>query len=36
VARPLDQRSIPTRRLLGNEAIESFNAWRAKTDKIEY
>jgi guanine deaminase len=36
VARPLDQRRIPIRQLLGEEAIESFNAWRAKTDKIEY
>src|ERR1022692_4250799 len=36
VARPLDQRRIPTRRLLGEEAIESFNAWRAQPDKIEY
>ena len=36
VTKPLDQRSIPTKRLLGDEAIESFNAWRAKTDKIEY
>jgi tRNA(Arg) A34 adenosine deaminase TadA len=36
VAKPLDQRSVPIKRLLGNEAIESFNAWRAKTDKIEY
>jgi tRNA(Arg) A34 adenosine deaminase TadA len=36
IAQPLDQRKIPTRRLLGEEAMESFNAWRAKTDKIEY
>lgn len=36
VSRPLDQRKIPTKRLLGQEAIESFNAWRAQTDKIEY
>jgi len=36
VARPLDQRKIPTKQLLGDEAIESFNAWRAQTDKIEY
>ena len=36
VARPLDQRKIPTQRLLGDQAIESFNAWRAQTDKIEY
>jgi len=36
VSRPLDQRKIPAKRLLGQEAIESFNAWRAQTDKIEY
>ena len=36
VKRPLDQRRIPTKRLLGDEAIESFNTWRARTDKIEY
>jgi guanine deaminase len=36
VKRPLDQRRIPIKRLLGEEAIESFNTWRAKTDKIEY
>jgi tRNA(Arg) A34 adenosine deaminase TadA len=36
VKRPIDQRRIPITRLLGNEAIESFNTWRAKTDKIEY
>ena len=35
VKRPLDQRSIPTTRLLGDEAIEAFNAWRAQADKIE-
>jgi guanine deaminase len=36
VKRPLDQRSIPTTRLLGDEAIAAFNAWCAQTDKIEY
>ena len=36
VKRPVDQRKIPTKRLLGPEAMESFNTWRAKTDKIEY
>jgi tRNA(Arg) A34 adenosine deaminase TadA len=36
VKRPLDQRSIPTTRLLGDQAIEAFNAWRAQTHKIEY
>ena len=36
VKRPPDQRRIPMTRLLGDEAIESFNTWRVKTDKIEY
>jgi tRNA(Arg) A34 adenosine deaminase TadA len=36
VAKPLGERSLPIKRLLGDEAIESFNAWRAKTDKVEY
>ena len=36
VGRPTDQRKIPTNRLLSDEAIASFNAWRAQTDKIEY
>ena len=36
VRRPIDQRSIPMKRLLAGEAIESFNTWRAQTDKIEY
>jgi tRNA(Arg) A34 adenosine deaminase TadA len=36
VGRPIDQRKIPTKRLLPDEAIESFNTWRAQTDKIEY
>jgi tRNA(Arg) A34 adenosine deaminase TadA len=36
VSRPLDQRRIPTKCLLGDEAIESFNLWRAQADKIEY
>jgi tRNA(Arg) A34 adenosine deaminase TadA len=34
--RPLDQRKIPITRLLADEAIESFDTWRAQTDKIEY
>ena len=36
VRRPIDRRSIPMKRLLAGEAIESFNTWRAQTDKIEY
>jgi tRNA(Arg) A34 adenosine deaminase TadA len=36
VRRPINQRSIPMKRLLAGEAIESFNTWRAQTDKIEY
>jgi tRNA(Arg) A34 adenosine deaminase TadA len=34
--RPLTQRRIPIARLLADEAIESFDTWRAQADKIEY
>ena len=36
VSRPIDQRRIPMERLLANQAMESFNTWRARVDKIEY
>jgi guanine deaminase len=36
IARPLDQRKIPITRLLGDEAIVSFDTWRAQAAKIEY
>jgi tRNA(Arg) A34 adenosine deaminase TadA len=36
VSRTIEQRRIPTKRLLGDEAMETFNTWRAQTDKIEY
>jgi guanine deaminase len=36
VAKPIAQRTIPTARLLGDEAIESFDMWRATPNKIEY
>jgi guanine deaminase len=36
IARPLDQRRIPIVRLLGEEAIVSFDTWRAQEAKIEY
>ena len=36
VKRPVDARKIPMKRLLAAEAMESFNTWRAQTDKIEY
>lgn len=36
VRRPIDQRSIPMKRMLAGEAIASFKTWRAQTDKIEY
>ena len=29
-------RKIPTTQILRDEAIEAFNKWRNKTDKIEY
>jgi tRNA(Arg) A34 adenosine deaminase TadA len=36
IARPLDQRKIPIERLLGKEAIVSFDTWRAQEAKIKY
>lgn len=36
IALNYDERSIPTEILLGNEAIEAFNLWKASTDKTEY
>jgi tRNA(Arg) A34 adenosine deaminase TadA len=36
VSRPIDQRRIPMKRLLADQAMESFNTWRARVDKIEY
>ena len=36
IARPLDQRRIPITRLLGDQAIVSFNTWCAQTAKIKY
>jgi guanine deaminase len=36
IARPLDQRKIPIARMLGDQAIASFDTWRAQAGKIEY
>ncbi|WP_263410688.1 nucleoside deaminase [Terriglobus tenax] len=36
VKRPLEQRTIPTRQLLHDEALESFHAWADSAKKIEY
>jgi guanine deaminase len=36
IARPLDQRKIPIARLLGEEAIVSFDTWCAQEAKIKY
>ncbi len=36
VRRSLTERRIPATRMLGNEAMESFDAWRAEIDKIKY
>jgi tRNA(Arg) A34 adenosine deaminase TadA len=36
VSRSVDQRRIPMKRLLADQAMESFNTWRARVDKIEY
>jgi guanine deaminase len=36
VKKPHDQRTIPTGRLLGHEAMAAFNAWRTFEQKIGY
>lgn len=36
ILKPVDQRMIPTLRLLADEAIKPFEAWKNKTDKIPY
>ena len=36
IAKPIAERSIPTHRLLKEEAITAFDDWKAKTDKIHY
>lgn len=36
VALPIDERTLPMQRLLSEEAIASFNAWRTQPNKIEY
>lgn len=36
VKKPLDQRAIPIRQLLHDEALESFRAWTASEKKIDY
>jgi len=33
---PVEQRTVPSLSLLGNEAIRVFDEWRAKQDKIPY
>jgi tRNA(Arg) A34 adenosine deaminase TadA len=34
--KPVDSRRIPTERLLGEEAIENFNAWRNFASRVHY
>ena len=36
MARPLDERRLPIRPLLRDEALESFRRWTAKSDRVEY
>jgi len=36
VPKPVEARSLPMRRLLGAEALEVFEAWAAKPDKVPY
>ena len=33
---PIEKRKIPTSQLLREEALEAFNKWKTKEDKIEY
>ena len=36
IGKPMDERMINFSRILGNEAIEAFNSWDQKSDKILY
>lgn len=36
VARPLQERALPIRRLMASDAISAFQAWAAKPDKVPY
>ncbi len=36
VAKPVEARALPMRRLLAAEALEVFSAWAAKPDKVPY
>ncbi len=36
IAKPVEQRSIPTVQMLRDKALEAFKAWEEKDDKIEY
>jgi guanine deaminase len=36
VKKPLSDRTIPTRQLLSDQAITSFQAWRDQTERIDY
>ncbi|GAB6070607.1 nucleoside deaminase [Thiomicrorhabdus hydrogeniphila] len=36
ISKPISERSIPTHRMLEDEAIRPFNDWKNKSDKIRY
>ena len=36
IAKPIEAREVPMRRLLAAEALEVFEAWRRKPDKVPY
>ncbi len=36
VAKPIEERDLPTTRLLGHEAIVAFRVWETKPNKVEY
>ena len=36
IERPLSKRSIPTRMIMREQALQAFRDWAAKSDKTEY
>lgn len=36
IPKAISERSVPTHRILENEAIKPFNDWKVKTDKVHY
>lgn len=36
VKKPLNERTVPIERLLGDEALESFEAWKTQANRVDY